>query len=106
MILRAGRKTKYYSVKKGGIDLPIEVITRVDRDLSVDPSYIVRYQVFDGGRFLGDGVVQYHRLADENDFAIPDTIRLKDGKPLTEDAKEKIIHSIKEAVSPYINTLH
>lgn len=82
--------------------MPFEIITRVDRDLSVDPSYIVRYQVFEGGWFLGDGVVQYHRLAHKNNFAIPDTIRHKDGKPLTGEAREKIIKSINEAVRPYI----
>lgn len=84
--------------------MPIQVLTRVDRDLSVDPSYIVRYQVFEGDRFLGDGVVQYHRLAEHNDFAIPDTIRRGDGKPLTEEAREKIIRSIYDAVKPFITT--
>lgn len=83
--------------------MPFEVLTRVDRDLSVDPSYIVRYQVFEDKRFLGDGVVQYHRLAEHNDIAIPDTIRGQDGKPLSAKHREEIVQSIYEAVKPFIN---
>jgi len=83
--------------------VPFQILTRVDQDLSVDPSYIVRYQVFEDNRFLGDGVVQYHRLADDNDFVIPDTIRCKNGEPLPESIKERIYENICEAVKPYIN---
>ncbi|MCL6477458.1 MAG: hypothetical protein K6T65_03505 [Peptococcaceae bacterium] len=84
--------------------MPFEIITRVDRDLSVDPSYIVRYQVFEDDHFLGDGVVQYHRLAKHNDFAIPGTIRRKDGSPLPGEARNKIMQSIHEAVKPHITS--
>jgi len=82
--------------------MTMEIVTRVDRGLSVDPSYIVRYQVFEDDRFIGDGVVQYHRQADHNDFAIPDTIRGGDGKPLDSEARKKIIESINEAVRPFL----
>lgn len=77
--------------------MSIEVLARVDRDLSVDPSCIVRYQVFDGDFFLGDGVVQYHRHADYNDIAIPDTIRNRDGSPLADDVRESIVRNIHQA---------
>ncbi|MFZ5631408.1 MAG: hypothetical protein ACOY40_01035 [Bacillota bacterium] len=86
--------------------MSFEILTRVDRDLSVEPSYIVRYQVFEDGHFLGDGVVQYHRLAEANDFAIPGTIRRKDGRPLPVEARGKIIRSIHDAVKPYITAGH
>jgi hypothetical protein len=82
--------------------MPFEILTRVSRDLSLDPSYIVRYQVFEDDRFLGDGVVQYHRLAEKNDFAIPDTITQKNGDPLPKDVKERISQKINDAVKPYI----
>ena len=82
--------------------MSLEILTRVDRAHSVDPSYIVRYQVFEDDRFLGDGVVQYHRLAEKNDIPVPDTIRRKDGKPLSSEAKESIVQSIYDAVRPYL----
>ncbi len=84
--------------------LSFEVLARVDRDLSVEPSYIIRYQVFEDGRFLGDGVAQYHLLAEHNDIAVPDTIRRKDGKPLTGEARGKIIQSVYEAVRPFLQS--
>lgn len=84
--------------------MPIEVLTRVDRDLSVDPSYTVRYQVFEDGHFLGDGVAQYHRLAVHNDIAVPGTIRRKDGKPLSEEERAKITRSIDEAARSFYNS--
>lgn len=82
--------------------MPFEILTRVSRDLSVDPSYIVRYQVFEDGRFLGDGVVQYHRLAGQNDFNIPDTILQKNGDPLPTEVRGRISRKISDAVRPYI----
>ncbi|MCL5057449.1 MAG: hypothetical protein M1130_05545 [Actinobacteria bacterium] len=82
--------------------MTFEIMTRVSRDLSVDPSYIVRYQVFEDGRFLGDGVVQYHRLAKHNDFVIPDIILQKNGDPLPRDVKERISQRIHDAVKPYV----
>lgn len=82
--------------------MSFKVLTRVDRALSVDPSYIVRYQVFEGQRFLGDGVAQYHRLAEHNDIAIPESIRGKDGKPLAAEQREEIVQSIHNAVKPFI----
>lgn len=33
--------------------MSFEILTRVDRNLSVDPSYIVRYQVFEDNVFFG-----------------------------------------------------
>ena len=76
-------------------------MTRVS-SLSVDPSYIVRYQVFEDGRFLGDGVVQYHRLAEHNDFVIPDLILQNNGDPLPKYVKERISQEITDAVKPYV----
>ncbi|MFZ5650770.1 MAG: hypothetical protein ACOY4I_07945 [Bacillota bacterium] len=82
--------------------MSFEILTRVDRDLSVDPSYIVRYQVFEDNVFLGDGVVQYHREAQHNDFTIPKTIRRINGKPLPDEIRERIFQNIYEAVRPYV----
>lgn len=79
--------------------MTFNIITRVDEALSVDPSYIVRYQVFQNDIFLGDGVVQYHRLARHNDFSIPGTIRLTDGSPLPESLKEEIKRHIYQSVT-------
>jgi len=82
--------------------LPFEILTRVEEDLSVDPSYIVRYQVFEDNHLLGDGVVQYHREAQHNDFAIPETIHCRNGKPLPDEVRERIFQNIYEAVKPYV----
>ncbi|MHB8157386.1 MAG: hypothetical protein ACYDEQ_08345 [Desulfocucumaceae bacterium] len=82
--------------------LPFEILTRVDTDLSVDPSYIIRYQVFEDNHLLGDGVVQYHRQAQCNNFVIPDALRCKDGNPLPGEVKERIFQNIFEAVRPYL----
>ncbi|HBV97235.1 MAG: hypothetical protein JL50_09185 [Peptococcaceae bacterium BICA1-7] len=81
--------------------MSFEIITRVSHDLSVDPSYIVRYQVFEDDCFLGDGVVQYHRQALHNDFVIPDLILQKNGNPLPKHIKERISQKITDAVKPY-----
>mgnify|MGYP001250098908 CR=1 FL=1 len=47
-----------------------EVRAEVDEQLSTDPSYIIRYQVFKGENFMGDGVVQFHREARENSIPL------------------------------------
>ncbi len=79
--------------------MPYNILARVEKDLSVDPSYIVRYQVFDNDIFLGDGVVQYHRLACDNDINIPDNIRTRDGGTLPPGLKEQIKEKIKKTVT-------
>ncbi|GBF32934.1 hypothetical protein DCCM_2031 [Desulfocucumis palustris] len=78
--------------------MPYNILTRVEKELSVDPSYVVRYQVFDNDTFLGDGVVQYHRLASHNDISIPDSIKTRGGNPLPPDLKEQIKEKIKKTV--------
>lgn len=82
--------------------MSFNIMTRVDEALSVDPSYIVRYQLFEDDRFLGDGVVQYHRLARHNDFSIPGTIRLADGRPLPEHLVEEIKNRIQQSVIDHL----
>jgi hypothetical protein len=79
--------------------MSFKVLARVDKDLSVDPSYIVRYQVFENNSFIGDGVAQYHRLACDNDINIPDYYRLADGRPLPGHLKNPIKDEIKNSVS-------
>ncbi|MCL6639227.1 MAG: hypothetical protein K6T80_06045 [Firmicutes bacterium] len=80
-----------------------EVRAELDRGNSVDPSYIVRYQVFEDGRFIGDGVAQYHRLAEHNDVAVPGTIRRLNGDPLPagviEAVKKKVAAVAAEGVA-------
>lgn len=82
----------------------IEIRTEVDRQHSVDPSYIIRYQVFENGHFLGDGVAQYHRLAEKNDFRIPATIRKMDGTPLGSGLHNLIKDEINKAAKGYISS--
>ncbi|TEB15987.1 hypothetical protein Psfp_01763 [Pelotomaculum sp. FP] len=81
----------------------IEVKTEIDRKLSLDPSYIVRYQLFEDGSFIGDGVVQYQREAAHNDFAIPAWIKKTDGSPLPEEVLKNIKREIAQAAVQYIN---
>lgn len=81
----------------------IEVKTEVDRALSLDPSYIVRYQVFENGSFIGDGVAQYHREASHNNITIPDWIKKTDGSPLPLETKKSIKEEITQAAVQYIN---
>lgn len=80
----------------------IEVKTEVDRGLSLDPSYIVRYQLFEDGSFIGDGVVQYHREASHNDMVIPGWIKKKDGSPIPEETMNSIKEEIAQAAEQYI----
>lgn len=89
---------------KWGVHLMhIEVKTEVDQGLSLDPSYIVRYQLFEDGSFIGDGVAQYHREARHNDIAIPAWIKRVDGSPLTNDTLKDIKEEIQQAAIQYIN---
>lgn len=83
--------------------MDIEIKTEVDRVLSLDPSYIVRYQLFEDGSFIGDGVAQYHREAGHNDIAIPGWIKKTDGTPLPNEALKTIKEEIIQAAVQYIN---
>lgn len=85
--------------------MDIKVNAKIDESLSVDPSYIVRYQVFEQGHFIGDGVVQFHREAKSNDLIIPDTIKHLNGRPLSEKDKKMISTEIAGAVWPKLQTL-
>ena len=82
--------------------MSFNILTRVDRDLSVDPSYIVRYQIFEDDSFIGDGVVQYHRLACDNDINIPNYFCLNNGRPLPGHLKNSIKEKIKHAVTEFL----
>jgi hypothetical protein len=81
----------------------IDIKTEVDRVLSLDPSYIVRYQLFENGSFIGDGVAQYHREASHNDIAIPGWIKKTDGTPLPDEILKTIKEEIAQAAVQYIN---
>lgn len=83
--------------------MDLEIRTEVDREHSVDPSYIVRYQVFESGRFIGDGVAQHHRLAGHNDYRIPATIKRLDGSQLSAGALEEIKKEIGNTAKNYID---
>lgn len=83
--------------------MDFEIRTEIDRQHSCDPSYIVRYQVFQSGRFIGDGVAQFHRLAEHNDFDVPETVRKLDGSSLEPELKEKIKKEIDATARIYIN---
>lgn len=83
--------------------MDIEVKTEVDRGLFLDPSYIVRYQLFQDGSFIGDGVAQYHREARDNDIVIPGWIKRADGNPLPDESLKSIKEEIEKAAVQYIN---
>lgn len=69
---------------------------RVDGDHSVDPSYIVHYRVTEqSGRPLSDGIVQYHRLAADNDIPI--------NKNIPPAAREEVRQRVIGAVTEYIS---
>lgn len=69
---------------------------RVDGDHSIDPSYIIHYRVADNaGRPMGDGIVQYHRLAAHNDIPVNDTI----SPAVRDEIRSRVIG----AVTDYIN---
>ncbi|MCL6636065.1 MAG: hypothetical protein K6T29_09950 [Peptococcaceae bacterium] len=82
--------------------MEFEIRTEVDREHSVDPSYIVRYQIFERGRFIGDGVAQYHRLARHNDYRIPPVKKL-DGSPLDPEMQERVKTEIDKAAERHIS---
>lgn len=81
----------------------IDVKARINRELSLDPSYIVHYQVFEAGRIIGEGAAQYHREAGHNDIAIPEWIKRTDGSPLPDNIQKKIKEEIHRAAVQYIN---
>lgn len=83
--------------------MDIEIKTEVDQGLSLDPSYIVRYQLFEDGSFIGDGVAQYHRESRHNDIAIPHWIKKTDGSPLPDEIMKSIEEEIEQAAVQYIN---
>lgn len=84
--------------------MDLEIRTEIDREHSIDPSYMVRYQVFEKGSFIGDGVAQYHRLAGHNDYRVPATIKRLDGSPLDPGILEKIKKEIDKAAEGHINS--
>lgn len=46
----------------------------VDKNHSIDPSYIVHYRVTDNGHLIGDGTLEYNRQAIHNDIPISENI--------------------------------
>jgi len=69
---------------------------RVDDDHSIDPSYIVHYRVIDdAGRPLGDGIVQYYRLAADNDIPV--------NKNIPPAARAAVRERVTGAVTDYIS---
>lgn len=83
--------------------MDLEIKTEIDREHSIDPSYMVRYQVFEKGSFIGDGVAQYHRLASHNDYRVPATIKRLDGSPLDPGAIEVIKKEIERTAENSIS---
>lgn len=73
------------------------IAVRVDKDNSIDPSYIVHYRVTDEGRLIGDGIVQYHRLAEHNDLPINENI--------PQETREQVKNKIAQSVNDYINQI-
>ena len=73
------------------------IAVRVDKDNSIDPSYIVHYRVTDEGRLIGDGIVQYHRLAAHNDLPINENI--------PQGTREQVKNKIAQSVNDYINQI-
>jgi hypothetical protein len=89
--------------KNGVSSMDLEIRTEVDREHSVDPSYIVRYQVFENGRFIGGGVAQHHRLAGHNNYRIPATIKRLDGRLLSPETLAEIKREIDNTAKNYID---
>lgn len=71
---------------------------RVDDDHSVDPSYIIHYQVTDNESLVGDGTVEYNSQAKHNDIPVNENIPPK----LREEVRKQIIKTTKN----YINQQH
>lgn len=78
------------------------VQARVNEELSVDPSYIVQYQVFEKGHLLGNGTIQFHRQARANDLEFPDMLCCLDGSPLPPEVQQALREKIMAAVWPYL----
>jgi len=83
--------------------LTYQIDVRVNGDHSIDPSYIVHYRVTDTtGQPLGDGIVQYHRLARNNDIPITDTI-----PPAARDeVRERVIGAVTGYISHHMVSPH
>lgn len=77
--------------------MTLQIETRVNKDLSADPSYIVHYRVAKDGRLLGDGVVEYNRQAGYNDIPVSENIPAP--------AREQVQKQIAEAAQNHINQL-
>ncbi|TYO94689.1 hypothetical protein [Desulfallas thermosapovorans] len=77
--------------------MTLKIETRVDKDLSADPSYIVHYRVVESGRLLGDGVVEYNRQANYNNIPVNENIPAP--------AREQVQKQIAEAAQNHINQL-
>ena len=74
-----------------------QIAVRVDKDNSIDPSYIVHYRVTDEGRLIGDGIVQYHRLAEHNDLPV--------NGDMPQETREHLKNKIVQSVNDYINQI-
>jgi len=73
-----------------------QIEVRVDGDHSIDPSYIVHYRVTDNtGQPMGDGIVQYHRLAADNDIPVTDTIP----PAARSEVRERVIGAVTDYIS-------
>ncbi|SFR08348.1 hypothetical protein [Desulfoscipio geothermicus] len=70
------------------------VSVRVDKDNSIDPSYIIHYRVTEGERLIGDGIVEYHRQAEHNNIPVSENIP----PAYREEVKRQIV----EAATRYI----
>lgn len=70
------------------------VFVRVDKDNSIDPSYIVHYRVTKGERLVGDGIIEYHRQAERNNIPVSENI--------PPAYREEVRRQIVEAATRYI----
>ncbi|AGL02696.1 hypothetical protein [Desulfoscipio gibsoniae] len=73
-----------------------KIETRVIEDQSIDPSYIVHYQVTDDGHLIGDGIVEYNRQAIHNDITVSESIPLEARKQVQEQIITAAQHYIKQ----------
>lgn len=74
-----------------------KIETRVDKDLSCDPSYIVHYEVTRDGTLFSNGVVEYNRQANHNDIPVSKNLPLA--------ARKQVRQQIAAAAQGYINRL-
>ncbi len=77
------------------MDYKIEI--RVDKDLSIDPSYIIHYQVTKDGAFISNGIVEYNRQASCNDIPVSENI--------PPAARKQVQQQIASAAQDYFNQL-